>query len=104
MSDQIDTDMLAHYAEGRERERLFQGLSQMERVRTEELLLRYLPPAPSTILDVGGGPSAYARWLTKRGYEVHLIDPVPLHVEQAAQTEPGIASSRIGDARALDQL
>jgi SAM-dependent methyltransferase len=107
MPDQIDSNMLTHYEEGRERERLFQGLSQLERVRTEELLLRYLPPAPATILDVGGGPGAYARWLTGRGYEVHLIDPVPLHVDQAGQIEPGvtpIASARIGDARTLDQL
>jgi hypothetical protein len=31
-----------------------------------------------------GGPGAYATWLADLGYDVHLVDPVPLHVEQAA--------------------
>lgn len=29
-------------------------------------------------------PRVYAAWLTGLGYTVHLVDPVPLHVEQAA--------------------
>ena len=41
--------------------------------------------APARVLDVGGGPGAYAAWLADLGYAVHLVDPVPLHVEQAAE-------------------
>jgi ubiquinone/menaquinone biosynthesis C-methylase UbiE len=48
----------------------------------------------------------HATWLARRGYEVHLVDPVPLHVEQAreasaAQADSPLASVSLGDARAL---
>lgn len=52
------------------------------------------------ILDVGGGPGAYARWFRDRGHQVHLIDPVPLHVEQARASS---ISAELGDARRLPQ-
>ena len=96
MADHLDVDpslvpaILSYYAAGLERDRLFEGRSQLERVRTQELLARHLPPPPAVILDVGGGPGVYARWLASQGYEVHLVDPVPLHVEQAvSDTELG---------------
>jgi 2-polyprenyl-3-methyl-5-hydroxy-6-metoxy-1,4-benzoquinol methylase len=44
--------------------------------------MRYLPPPPAVIFDVGGGPGVYARCLARQGYEVHLIDAHPVHVEQ----------------------
>src|SRR5919199_2730706 len=90
--------MAAHYAEGAERERLL-VVNPLERVRTEVLLERLLPPAPARILDVGGGPGTYAAWLAGLGYAVHLVDPVPLHVEQAR--EHGTYEASVGDARAL---
>ena len=51
------------------------------------------------MLDVGGGPGAYAVWLQARGYDVRLIDPVALHVEQARAA--GVGRAEVGDARAL---
>src|SRR5215212_5220861 len=102
MTTEFDENILAHYSEGIEQDRLFGGRSQLERVRTQGLLTRHLPPAPAVVLDVGGGPGVYARWLTERGYEVHLVDPVPLHVEQAQGADPKPASATIGDARKLD--
>lgn len=100
-------EMLAYYAGGTEARRLFVERGNLERVRTQELLLRHLPPPPGVVLDVGGGPGVYANWLAEQGYEVHLIDPVPLHVEQARQADRvrrgrPLASSRAGDARRLD--
>ena len=50
-----------------------------------ELLDRLLPRPPARLLDVGGGPGTYAAPLAKPGYRVHLVDPVPLRVEQARQ-------------------
>jgi protein-L-isoaspartate O-methyltransferase len=47
------------------------------------LLDRLLPAPPARVLDVGGASGVYASWLSERGYQVHLIDPVPLHREQA---------------------
>ncbi|MFI0712008.1 class I SAM-dependent methyltransferase [Streptomyces inhibens] len=70
----------------------------LEMVRTQELLRRYLPDAPAGVLDVGGGPGVHAQWLVKDGYTVHLVDPVPRHIAQAAKTG---ATVELGDARAL---
>ena len=42
---------------------------------------------------MGGGPGVYSVWLAGRGYDVRLVDPVPLHVEQAgaAARDAGVA-------------
>ena len=99
-------DIARHYASGYEAQRLEARTGLIERERTRELLIRFLPPAPATILDVGGGPGGYACWLAKQGYTVHLIDITPLHVQMASeasqrQPEAPLASTTVGDARAL---
>src|SRR5205809_798827 len=38
-----------------EADRLTVGAGRLELARTQEIIRRYLPPAPLTILDVGGG-------------------------------------------------
>lgn len=86
--------------------RLMTGCGKIECERTRELLRRFLPQAPATILDVGGGPGGHACWLARLGYEVHLIDIVPLHVEQAkqaseSQPDAQLAGAELGDACAL---
>lgn len=106
--EESDSDLLRHYESVSEAERLSQGVGQLERARTQELLTRYLPPAPSVVLDVGGGPGAYACWLALRGFEVHLIDIVPRHIEQALeasrnQPDHPLASAAVGDARKLER-
>jgi SAM-dependent methyltransferase len=78
----------------------------LERERSRELLTRFLPPLPATILDIGGGPGGHACWLAARGYRVHLIDITPLHVElarqaSARQPDAPLASAEVGDARSL---
>jgi ubiquinone/menaquinone biosynthesis C-methylase UbiE len=104
---ELDAEILAHYGEGVERERLLRGgAGRLEYLRTRELLARYLPPAPATVLDVGGGAGVYALPLAREGYSVHLIDPVSLHVEQAreasaSQRDAPLASAEVGDARRL---
>ena len=98
----------AYYELGLEKERLFnvtEGV--LERVRTMEILERYLPDLPAVVLDVGGGPGTYALWLASLGYEVHLVDPVPSHLEQARtsstkQPQTPIHAFVLGDARHLD--
>ena len=99
-------DLARHYESGYEEGRLRAGVGRLESERSCELLLRFLPPPPAKILDVGGGPGGYACWLARRRYEVHLIDIVPLHVEMALkastkQPHAPLASARVGDARAL---
>jgi SAM-dependent methyltransferase len=99
----VDDEIRAHYETGIERDRLTKGYSRLEFVRTKELLERHLPPRPARVLDVGGGPGVYADWLASRGYEVRLVDPVPLHVEQAAEVAGGRFTVATGDARQLDE-
>jgi ubiquinone/menaquinone biosynthesis C-methylase UbiE len=98
--------IVRHYSEVDESSRLRTGFFQLEHARTQELILRHLPPAPATIVDAGGGAGAYACWLAQRGYQVHLTDPVPKHVEQAraasaSQPQHPLASAEVGDARRL---
>ena len=101
----IDPEILAHYELGLERNRLAAGISSpIEFERSKEILGRYLPAAPASILDVGGASGVYASWLAGRGYDVHLVDPVPLHVEQARAASdegPGFTAA-VGDARELE--
>lgn len=97
-------EIIKHYEEDYdEAERLFSGgWGQVELLRTKELIGRFLPDPPSRIIDIGGGPGVYAEWLTDLGYEVHLIDPVPRHIDQAKARSEDLASAEVGDARALD--
>jgi len=99
-------EIVRHYADADESSRLRTGWFQLEQARTQELILRHLPQPPATIIDAGGGAGAYACWLAARGYQVHLIDPVPKHVEQSRaassrQCEYQLASAELGDARHL---
>src|SRR5688572_24532535 len=96
----------SYYALGMERDRLAIGAGALEFARTQMLLERYLPTPPAVIADVGGGPGRYAAWLATKGYQVHLIDPVPLHIEQARaaakeQTGESGFDAVLGDARAI---
>jgi SAM-dependent methyltransferase len=101
----VDAEILDYYSRGLERDRLAAGRGRVEFLRMRELLRRFLPAAPVTVLDVGGGAGAYALPLAAAGYAVHLIDPVPLHVEQAAaasrDSEAPLAGVSVGDAREL---
>jgi ubiquinone/menaquinone biosynthesis C-methylase UbiE len=99
-----DSDLRAYYDTGLERERLSGGSGALEFARTQALIERYLPPSPAVVGDIGGGPGRYAVWLAERGYRVHLIDAVPLHVHEALETVRrsglALASAAVGDARA----
>jgi ubiquinone/menaquinone biosynthesis C-methylase UbiE len=102
----IPKDIEDHYLRTKEWERLSSYQGKLERLRTQAILGRNLPPAPATIFDVGGAAGVYAFLLAEQGYEVHLIDPVELHLEQARSQSTGsrsaLASITRGDARHLD--
>ena len=102
----IASEILDYYGEGKEERRLEASLGRLERIRTWEIMERHLPPAPARLLDVGGGTGVYALPLAGRGYRVHLIDPVQLHVERARAlsraSEAPLASADVGEAGKLD--
>ena len=103
----LSSEVMNYYEQVQEANRLLRIGSQVELLRTQELLNRFLPPVPATILDVGGGAGIHAFWLAQQGYNVHLIDAVPRHIEQAkefSKQNPNspLASITVGDARKLD--
>jgi ubiquinone/menaquinone biosynthesis C-methylase UbiE len=98
----------AHYELGFERDRLFhEGEPRLELTRTLELLDRFLPPAPARLIDVGGGPGAYAAVWARRGYDVRLYDLLDFHVQQAqqaAQAQPEhLFTAQVADARSIPE-
>ncbi|MYA77642.1 MAG: class I SAM-dependent methyltransferase [Gemmatimonadetes bacterium] len=101
----VDRDVIQYYEKiETESDRLEKGTARLEGERTREILRRHLPAPPARILDAGGGPGAYAFWLAGRSYEVHLLDVVPRHIEQAKERDKDgiLKSAEVGDARTLD--
>lgn len=102
----IPKEIERYYQQTCESERLSQGFGELERLRTQAILARYLPPPPATVLDVGGAAGVYAFPLSSQGYRVHLVDPVELHLEQArsqaSASRAELASITLGDARHLN--
>lgn len=103
---QDNKNVVNFYNKFDEAPRLFVGLGQLEFVRTQEIIQRFIKKAPAVLLDIGGAAGVYSLWLAKLGYEVHLVDPVPRHIKQAEeenvkQSEHPIASLTVGDARKL---
>lgn len=98
----LPPEVVAYYECGDEQDRI---AGRVEWARTWDLLERFLPEPPTTILDVGGGPGAYAVPLALAGHAVHLVDAMPLHVRQArdaaAVAGTPLASVEVGDAREL---
>lgn len=101
----VDAEILAYYEHGLERDRLASGRPRVEFLRMWDLLVRHMPAPPAQVLDVGGGAGAYALPLAAAGYEVHLVDPVPLHIQQASAASRAaaapLAGITVGDARDL---
>jgi ubiquinone/menaquinone biosynthesis C-methylase UbiE len=107
MSQKLSREIREHYDLAQEQSRLSAHGGQLEFYRTQEIISRHLRKKRVVILDIGGGPGRYACWLAKLGHFVHLVDPVPLHVEQAraaSQSQPrrALASATVGDARKLN--
>ena len=101
----LDAAIESYYNEAPEETRLDTGSSRIEALRTRELIERYAPRPPATVLDVGGAAGAYAAWLAEAGYTVHLLEPTPRLLAEARRRNEvlrrPIASCESGDARGL---
>jgi ubiquinone/menaquinone biosynthesis C-methylase UbiE len=104
---QPETELADYYARFDEKNRLYEGVGKLELARTKEIIKRYLQPPPAVVYDIGGAAGVYSLWLAREGYSVHLVDPIPNHIEQAthasqSQSKHPVASCSVGDARCLD--
>ena len=98
----LPEEIQAYYLQGDEAQRLQSPKGKLEFARSCQLLTRGLPPAPAQIADIGGGPGIYTEWLAMQGYVVTLLDPLPLHIEQAQTRLAAYADCHavLGDALA----
>lgn len=64
----------------------------------------YMPPAPASVLDIGGGPGRYAIALTRQGYQVTLVDLSQAILALARQkaVEASVTLSGVVHANGLD--
>jgi len=101
---EIDKEIQAYYNTGIEKDRLNTDVFQLERDRTKEILLRYIPKSRCKILDVGGGTGHYSFWLKEQGHEIHLVDPVRFNIDAAKMEakERKLAPDTIQRAEARD--
>lgn len=102
----LPPEAVDHYLVGNENSRLQSGCGRLEFLRSMSMIRRFGPPAPSRILDVGGGTGPYSFELARLGHQVDLIDAVPLHIEQALSNADAalLQSASVGDARALSAM
>ncbi len=101
--DRSPPEIVRHYEMIEEGRRITEGLGQLELLRTQEVLGRYLPATPSAILDIGGATGVHASWLASQRHSIHVVDPMPQHIEAASRLEgsPGRITAELGDARDL---
>ena len=107
VGDSSEEKILSYYERFDEKSRLTKGAGLLEFFRMQEIVERFAAPPPGVVLDVGGGPGRYSCWLAGLGYEVHLIDPVSKHLQQAREASASqpchpLAGVSEGDARTLD--
>ncbi len=84
-SDERAKAVIDFYCNTNEKDRLKTTYGKLEFAHMTELLVRYLPKAPAKICDIGGAAGDYAFFLAKLGYDIHLLDLVPRHIEQAKE-------------------
>src|SRR6187399_3535472 len=95
----------AFYSSGVEKTRLFPGNSELEGIRTKEIIQRYLSDTGVKILDLGGGTGFYSFWLQSLGHQVTLVDLSADHIrwakEYATQNNISLDAYEVGDAMSL---
>jgi len=102
----IDKRIAQYYSKGGEKDRLEKGYFNLERVRSQEIIQRYLPEKKKLkILDIGGGCGFYSFWLHELGHKIYLADPVEKNIkiakDIAKRKKIRLESIELGDARQL---
>ena len=86
IGDVMSDTIVQYYSKFDEKSRL-QDQHSLERIRTQEIISRYLNSNTLSILDIGGAAGIYSFWLTGLGHKVDLIDLTPKHIEEAKKVE-----------------
>ena len=90
-----------YYNKDNEHKRVI-GDGNLERLRTLDILDRYIKSTHEVIYDVGGGAGVYAFPLANKGFQVHLIDPMDIHIERVSsqnfEVSNKLASIKKGNA------
>ncbi len=101
----IDSNVLAGYNAGVEKDRLKSGLGLIEFERTWEILLEFLPLPPAVIYDIGGGYGEYSCRLALLGYDVYLYDISEKNIEMSKllreRTGASLCAAEVADARSI---
>ena len=79
----ISKKLADFYNKASEETRLEKGMGIFEFERIKELIQQHIKNPNATIIDVGGGTGKYSEWLSKKGHQVHLIEPVQKHIKLA---------------------
>jgi SAM-dependent methyltransferase len=101
---ELDPEIDRYYSqEWDEDARIRSGLNELEFIRTQEIVRRFLPDGPLHILDVGGGGGVHSEWLLGDGHTLTLIDPVERHVADAGARlgHNDSFAVELGDGRSL---
>lgn len=83
--DKRARSIIDYYDNYNEKDRLKSTYGKLEFAHMTELLMRYLPEAPAKICDIGGAAGDYTFYFAGLGYDAHLLDIVPKHIEQAKE-------------------
>jgi len=100
---EVPQEIVQHYRAVEEDARIRRGYGQLELLRTQEIVRRYLPGRGLHIVDIGGATGVHASWLAEDGHRIQLFDVVAEHVQTAqarAAATPAIQAA-CGDARRL---
>lgn len=84
-SDERAKTVIDYYNNYNEKDRLKSTYGKLEFAHMTELLMRYFPKIPAKICDIGGAAGEYAFYFAKLGYDAHLLDIVPRHIDQAKE-------------------
>lgn len=101
----ISRNIEVFYNKASEETRLEKGMGVFEFERIKLLIEKYTPSTPSKIIDVGGGTGKYSEWLAKKGHQVHLVEPVPKHLQIAENRANKLKNKffvQLGESRKLE--
>ncbi|MEM1134922.1 MAG: class I SAM-dependent methyltransferase [Bacteroidota bacterium] len=101
----ISRNIELFYNKVSEETRLDKGMGVFEFERIKSLIEKYITSPSSKILDIGGGTGKYSEWLAKKGYQVHLVEPVSKHIRIAQNRANKLKnkfSVHLGESRKLE--